>query len=192
MAESSIPLTQHHTLLIEPDDAHLIAAARHDLRNFDALYKHYVAAVFRYLYSRTANVLDAEDITAQTFLIALETFDRFRGDGHFRAWLFGIARNKVVDLYRKRKPELPLDDAANTPTGQDPLLSAIHLEQKAAVANIIAALTDEEQELLRLRYLAEMSYREIANLLQRNEDAVKKTTYRLLARIQSQLEDPNE
>ncbi|HWR65435.1 MAG TPA: RNA polymerase sigma factor [Bellilinea sp.] len=191
MAESSIPLT-HHPLRIEPDEAQLITAARHDLRNFDALYKHHVTAVFRYLYSRTGNVLDSEDITAQTFLIALETFNRFRGDGHFRAWLFGIARNKVVDLYRTRKTELPLDDAINTPTGEDPLLSAIRLEQKAVVAAIIAALTDEEQELLRLRYLGEMSYREIANLLQSNEDAVKKTTYRLLARIQSQLEDPNE
>jgi RNA polymerase sigma-70 factor (ECF subfamily) len=191
MAESSIPLT-HHPLRIEPDEAQLITAARFDLRHFDAIYKYYVSAVFRYLYSRTGNVHDAEDITAQTFLVALETFNRFRGDGHFRAWLFGIARNKVVDLYRKRKPELPLDDAISTPTGEDPLVNAIRLEQRAVVATIIAALTDEEQELLRLRYLAEMSYREIANLLQRNEDAVKKTTYRLLARIQSQLEDPNE
>ncbi|MHB1118895.1 MAG: RNA polymerase sigma factor [Bellilinea sp.] len=176
----------------ETDESDLVEAARKDLREFGVLYKRFVTPVFRYLYSRTGNLHEAEDITAQTFLIALETFERFRGDGHFSSWLFGIARNKVIDHYRQRKPVVPIEDAASEAENTDPLIAAIQSEQAAAAAKLIKTLDEEEQELLRLRFLAGMSFREIAHLLRRNEDAVKKTTYRMLARLQSQLEKSDE
>ncbi|MHB8193301.1 MAG: RNA polymerase sigma factor [Bellilinea sp.] len=191
MAESSTTLT-YQSFETETDESDLVEAARKDLREFGVLYKRYVNPVFRYLYSRTGNVHEAEDITAQTFLIALETFERFRGDGHFSSWLFGIARNKVIDHYRQRKPVVPIEDAASEAENTDPLIAAIQSEQAAAAAKLIKTLDEDEQELLRLRFLAGMSFREIAHLLRRNEDAVKKTTYRLLARLQSQLEKSDE
>lgn len=191
MAESSTTLT-YQPFETETDESDLVEAARKDLREFGALYKRYVTPVFRYLYSRTGNVHEAEDITAQTFLVALETFEHFRGDGHFSSWLFGIARNKVIDLYRQRKKIVPIEDAVSEAENSDPLIAAIQTEQAAAAAKIIKTLDEEEQELLRLRFLAGMSFREIAHLVKRNEDAVKKTTYRLLARLQSQLEKSDE
>ncbi|MHB8819850.1 MAG: RNA polymerase sigma factor, partial [Bellilinea sp.] len=112
MAESSTILT-YQSFETETDESDLVEAARKDLREFGVLYKRFVTPVFRYLYSRTGNLHEAEDITAQTFLIALETFERFRGDGHFSSWLFGIARNKVIDHYRQRKPVVPIEDAAS-------------------------------------------------------------------------------
>lgn len=191
MAESGLTLT---FLPIETDAelTSLITAARKDPHEFGALYQRYVTPVFRYLYNRTGNIHEAEDITAQTFLIAYETFNRFRGDGHFSSWLFGIARNKVIDHYRHRKFDVSIDGTASDQVDTDPLAKAIHAEQSALLAKLIQTLNEDEQELLRLRFLAEMSFREIAHLLQRNEDAVKKTTYRLLARLQSQLEDNHE
>ncbi len=191
MAESDFALTFHPTDA-ETDLTSLITAARKDPHEFGALYQRYVFPVFRYLYNRTGNIHEAEDITAQTFLIAYETFNRFRGDGHFSSWLFGIARNKVVDHYRHRKFDVSIDGTASDQVNTDPLAKAIHAEQSALLAKLIQTLNEDEQELLRLRFLAEMSFREIAHLLQRNEDAVKKTTYRLLARLQSQLEDNHE
>ncbi|MHB1337477.1 MAG: RNA polymerase sigma factor [Bellilinea sp.] len=191
MAESSTILT-YQSFETETDESDLVEAARKDLREFGVLYKRFVTPVFRYLYSRTGNLHEAEDITAQTFLIALETFERFRGDGHFSSWLFGIARNKVIDHYRQRKPVVPIEDAASEAENTDPLIAAIQSEQAAAAAKLIKTLDEEEQELLRLRFLAGMSFREIAHLLRRNEDAVKKTTYRMLARLQSQLEKSDE
>lgn len=188
MAESSIPLTPK-TFETEPGEIELIEAARKDILEFGGLYKRYVTPVFRYLYSRTGNVHVAEDITAQTFLIALETFDRFRGDGHFSSWLFGIARNKAIDYFRQQKSAAMAEDAADETETNDPLIAAIRSEEASIVARAIRSLTEEEQELLRLRFLAEMSFRDIAHLLHRSEDAVKKTTYRLLARLKSQLED---
>ncbi len=170
-------------------EAELIQAARQDRRAFGELYKLYVDRVFRYLYSRMGSVPEAEDITAQTFLAALESFDRFRGDGHFAAWLFTIARNKAMDHYRKAKKSAPIEDVSQLPAKDDPLYTAvIQSEESARLAAIIRQLPDDERQLLQLRFLAEMTYGEMGHFLNRSEQAVKKSTYRLLARLQSQLE----
>ncbi len=78
MAESSIELRSVKDDR-EPEEFELIQAARRDPKAFGGLYLRYVESVFRYLYSRLGNVHEAEDLTAQTFLAAFESFDRFRG-----------------------------------------------------------------------------------------------------------------
>jgi RNA polymerase sigma-70 factor (ECF subfamily) len=187
MAESGKELVSQK---IEPDSDELkmIRAARQDPREFGELYRLYVEQVFRYLYSRTGNVHEAEDITAQTFLAALESFDRFRQEEHFASWLFAIARNKMMDYFRQRKHTASFDEVEEVCVEGDLLNKVIQSEQTAALSKLIQELPEAERELLRLRFLAEMSFPEIAHFLHRNEDAVKKTTYRLLARLQSQLE----
>jgi RNA polymerase sigma-70 factor (ECF subfamily) len=191
MAESSIALISEK-INRESDELRIIKAAREDPKVFGELYKLYVAPVFRYLYSRIGNVHEAEDITAQAFLVAFESFDRFREDRHFASWLFTIARNKAMDHFRQRKNISSIDEAANIPTENDPLTGVIQVEQMAALSKLIRALPEEDRELLRLRYLTAMSFPEIAHFLHRNEDAVKKSIYRLLARLHSQLEVSNE
>lgn len=80
----------------EADELALVQAARRDPRLFGELYLRYVERVFRYLYSRVGSVPEAEDLTSQTFLAALESFARLRQDGHFAPWLFAIARSKAI------------------------------------------------------------------------------------------------
>lgn len=173
------------------EEQQLIQAARQDPRAFGKLYKLYVSRVFRYLYSRLGNQQEAEDVTAQTFLTAFESFERFRG-GHFAAWLFTIARNKATDHFRRQKPSIPLEPE-HTPSDKiDPLSQVIQSEQNTRLAGLIRQLTEKEQQLLQLRYLAEMTYAEMGDFLHRSEQAVKKATYRLLARLQSQLEETND
>lgn len=191
MAESSIVLISEK-INRESDELRIIKAAREDPKAFGELYKLYVEPVFRYLYSRVGNVHEAEDITAQAFLVALESFDRFREDRHFASWLFTIARNKAIDHFRQRKNLSSMDEAANIPMENDPLYGVIQLEQMATLSKLIRALPEEDRELLRLRFLAAMSFPEIAHFLHRNEGAVKKSIYRLLARLHSQLEVSNE
>ncbi|MCE5207368.1 MAG: sigma-70 family RNA polymerase sigma factor [Chloroflexi bacterium] len=191
MAESSIGLKSEETNR-ESDEIRIIKAARQDPTAFGELYKLYVGQVFRYLYSRTGNVHEAEDITAQTFLTAFESFDKFRQDEHFASWLFTIARNKAMDHFRQRKNISSFDEVDDIPVENDPLLDVIQSEQAAALSNLIWALPEEDRELLRLRFLAAMSFPEIAHFLHRNEEAVKKSIYRLLARLHSQWEVSNE
>ena len=190
MAESSVGLTSETTDR-EALELRIIQAARQDPKAFGELYLLYVEQVFRYLYSRIGNAPEAEDATAQTFLGAFESFDKFRQDRHFASWLFTIARNKAVDHFRQRKNIPSIDEAVDIPVNNDPLSGVIQSEQAAALSTLIQALPEEDRELLRLRFLADMSFPEIAHFLRRNEEAVKKSLYRLLARLHSQLEVSN-
>lgn len=190
MAGSDIALISEADL-DAPDEIRMIKAAREDPKAFGALYQRHVEQVFRYLYSRVGNIHEAEDLTAQTFLAAFEAFDRFRGERHFISWLFTIAHNKAMDHFRQRKAITPIDEAGNIPVEDDPLYAVIQSEQMAALSGLIRALPEEERELLRLRYLADMSFPEIAHFLHRKEDAVKKSIYRLLARLHRQMEVSN-
>lgn len=191
MAESSVVLTPDK-IGCETDEARLIRAARQDPRAFGELYRLYVEQVFRYLYSRIGDVHEAEDVTAQTFLAAFETFGRFRQDGHFASWLFTIARNKATDHFRRSKNIASTEAVDEIPIENDPLCSLIQSEQVATLAKLIRALPETDRELLRLRFLAGLSFSEIAHFLQRNEEAVKKSIYRLLARLHGQMEVPHE
>jgi RNA polymerase sigma-70 factor, ECF subfamily len=176
----------------KPDEAGLIAAAKKDPGEFGQIYHLYVQSIFRYLYSRIGSLPEAEDATAQTFLAALEALDRYRHEGHLAAWLFSIARRKAMDHFRTQRPQVPLENAENVSSETDVLQQVIQAEQIAALAKLIAALPEEEHELIRLRYIAGLSFSEIGRLLNRNEAAVKKSLYRLLARLQSQLEISHE
>ena len=191
MAESSMELTSEKIDRMT-DEIRIIKAARQDPKVFGELYKLYVEQVFRYLYSKIGNLHDAEDVTSQTFLAAFESFDKFRQDGHFASWLFGIARNKAMDHFRRRDRSSHIEVSSEIPVEDNTLASMIKTEQAEVLSKLIQALPEEDRELLRLRFLAEMSYPEIARCIHRNEEAVKKTTYRLLARLHSQLEVSNE
>ena len=174
------------------DDAALVAAARSDPAAFGRLYDRYIQPLFRYLLGRLGSVHEAEDITAQTFLAALEAFPRYRHQGHFAAWLFSIARNKVIDHIRQQPRQASLDDAVEIPVETDLLQQVIKSERSAALVRLVSSLSPEERELVQLRYVAGLSFSEIAVLLERKEDAVKKALYRLLARMQSRLEESHD
>ena len=169
--------------------AQLIEAARKGPNEFGELYLLYAQPVFRYLFSRIGTLSDAEDATAQTFLAALERFPKYRHDGYFASWLFSIARNKAMDYFRNRRKETPLEEAEFIPADGNMLQQVIKTERIAALSKLIRALPEEEQELIRLRFVAELSFAEIGHLLGQKEDTVKKSIYRLLARLKVQLED---
>jgi RNA polymerase sigma factor (sigma-70 family) len=106
--------------------------------------------------------------------------------GYFSAWLFTIARNKARDHYRRRPTE-PLEE--NHPDkAEDPLAQVIRSDQVKQLAEIVSSLDEEEQELIGLRCVADLSFAEIGASLGRKEDTVKKAFYRLTARLQRQLE----
>lgn len=176
----------------QPEEHHvsqIIAAARQDPRMFGDLYLLYAQPVFRYLYSRMGNVPEAENATAQTFLAALERFPKYRHDGYFASWLFSIARNKAMDYFRKQRKETRLEEAEFIPADGNILQQVIKTERIAALSKLIGTLPEDEQELIRLRYVAELSFAEIGHLLGQKEDTVKKSLYRLQARLKVQLED---
>lgn len=166
----------------------LIAAAKSDPAAFGRLYDRYLQPVYRYLYSRLGDAHSAEDVTSQTFIAAYEALPKYREQGQFTAWLFRIARSKMNDHFRRNRYEVELEAAERMTAGEDALGSLIQDEELIRLRSVIRNLNLEEQDLIRLRYVADLSFVEIADLLGKREDAVKKTMYRLLARLKSQME----
>lgn len=170
----------------------LIQAARDDPQAFGKLYQRYIHQIVRYLYSRLGNTRDAEDVAAQTFMAAFEAFGSFKREKYFSSWLFTIARNKSVDHYRKSRPVVPLDESILISSYDAPEKFLERSDELNEIARLIRELPDDEQELMRLRFVAELSFPEMAALLHRRTGAVKKTVYRILARIKAQMEVGNE
>ncbi len=178
---------------ITDNSAELAQEAKTDSAAFGRLYDLYVQPVYRYLYSRVGSVHEAEDLTSQTFIAAYEALPKYRERGLFAAWLFQIARSKMNDQFRKRRREVPLheeplEEAREFIEREDYLGQVIHAEDITRLRAIIRDLDGNDQELLRLRYIAKLSFAEIAELIGKREDTVKKTLYRLLAQLKDQME----
>ncbi len=160
---------------------------------FAELYRQYLNLVYRYLYLKVGNTAEAEDLTSQVFLAALEGLPRYRHQGHFAAWLFSLARRKAADYYRGA-PLTELDHGEREPAAPeaDLLGRVIQQEELQALSRLISALSEDERELLRLRFAARLSFEEMAAVLERKTSAVKMALYRLLERLETQLEASHE
>lgn len=166
----------------------LSTAAKNDPAAFGKLYDHFLQPVYRYIRSRVATNQEAEDITSQTFIAAFEGLRGYRERGFFSAWLFRIARSKLMDHFRRGKIELPLETLENLGESADALGRVARDEDARKLVRLIRGLDDGDRELIRLRYVAELSFAEMAEVLGKREDAVKKSLYRLLANLKSQME----
>jgi RNA polymerase sigma-70 factor (ECF subfamily) len=146
------------------------------------LYRDNVQAIYRYVYYRVGNQNVAEDLTAETFLRAIEGLDRYVYRGvPFRAWLYRIASARVVDHLRAQAREnvQPLDAIRH---GHDPGLESsvsTQLEIEKLTA-LLPRLTDEQQQVLILRFLSGHSVEETAALMDKTSGAIKSLQHRAL------------
>lgn len=167
-------------------DSALVAAAQRDPAAFEALYARYVRAVYRYCARRLDDPDAAADATAAVFERAWVALPRFR-DRSFRAWLFRIAHNEVIDHYRRatRRRHAPLDAAAEVvspdPTPQD--LSDL-ADDRATIDGLLARLPPSQRRVVELR-LAGLDGTEIAFALGRTREAVKMLQFRAVRNLRS-------
>jgi len=152
------------------------------------IYDAYAKPIYRYHYSRVGNSADAEDLTSQTFMAVLEALPHYQHRGRFTAWIFQIARNKVMDHFRRNHNVRDVTEWMADHAQAD-ALEAIHQnESRAKLKSLVHMLDDDERELLRLRFTAELSFVQIGQLLGRSEDAVRKSIRRILDRLGVQME----
>ena len=174
-------------------DNDLARLARHDHDAFEALYRRYVTPIYRYCYARTDNVTDAEDLTAQTFLAVTESIDRYREARNFPAWLFGIARHKCADHHRAAyaKRQQSLDDIEFAdPEPEDAEERLIRNSILECVERLLAYLSPDRLEALRLRYWGGLSMREAASVMQRSEAAFKMLVSRAISDLRERCVTP--
>ncbi|MFN8384555.1 MAG: sigma-70 family RNA polymerase sigma factor [Anaerolineales bacterium] len=155
------------------------------------IYDAYAKPIYRYHFSRVGNAPDAEDLTAQTFLAVLESLVRYQHRDNFTAWIFQIARNKLMDHFRRNHSQGEIHESVVDPAQGDVLEALVRDESRARLKSLLHLLDEDERELIRLRYTAELSFVEIAQLLGRKEDAVRKAVRRILDRLSIQMEAQN-
>ena len=156
------------------DETHLIQQALTDTDAFAELYRRHITRVYRYHMAHTGNVKDAEDLTSQTFIAALEGIGSFRGTGSFAAWLMGIASRKRLMFFRGSPPEIPLGDALDYPSPDLPTdKAATQRMQLESVARALRQIPPDRAEALILTYFGRLSHAETGRLLNKTEAAVK-------------------
>ncbi|MFZ3150109.1 MAG: sigma-70 family RNA polymerase sigma factor [Anaerolineaceae bacterium] len=158
--------------------------------DFSELYRRHVSSVYYYLYSRVQNIADAEDLTSETFITALETRHRLRDPSKLTPWLFTIARNKAMDYFRRtrRHPNQNYNEELDQSLVLKRYDNNLEQDRLIELERLITGLKPIEQEYLRLRLIAELPFNEIATILRQPEHRIKKSYYRLLERLQAQVE----
>ncbi len=158
---------------------------------FATLYNRYYPAVYRYIRYRVDDEDLAADLTAQTFLRALDRLHTFHPErGTFAAWLFRIARNQVNSHYRwrKRHPQVPIERAETIPDEKRSMQTLVEIrEENAALQKALRSLTPRERDLLGLKFASRLSHREIAALTGLKENHVGVILYRALRRLRALL-----
>jgi RNA polymerase sigma factor (sigma-70 family) len=162
------------TQTAEQDDTELARQAIHSVEAFAELYRRNVTRVYRYHMAHTGHSKDAEDLTSQTFIAALEGIRSFRGSGSFAAWLLGIASRKRLMHFRRRKPEVSLDEALDYPSPGTPTdQAAIQQLQLESISRALKQISSDRAEALILTYFSGLSHAEVGRVLNKSEAAVK-------------------
>lgn len=175
---------------IELDESALIEQAKSDGEAFGRLYELYVDRIYNYVYYRTGNTHDAEDLTARIFYRAIRHIGNYEDRGApFAAWLYRIARNMVANWYRDDKSSrlLPLETADGRGDQLGPEAAIESMEDKDALLAAIRQLSPDRQELLILKFVERMPNAEIGQIMGRTEGAIKLLYYRTLRSLREEL-----
>jgi RNA polymerase sigma-70 factor (ECF subfamily) len=173
-------------------EAQLVERAKMDPNAFSELYERYVDRIYAYVYYRTGDPRDAEDLTARVFYRALAHLPEFNQTGApFVAWLYRIAHNLVANWHRDktRHPEVPLDLWQSAPLQEGaPHTQAERAETQRDLLEAIRALPWDRQQLLILKFVDGLSNLEIGKILGRSEGAIKSLYHRTLLSLREELE----
>ncbi|MBU0494306.1 MAG: sigma-70 family RNA polymerase sigma factor [Chloroflexi bacterium] len=175
------------------DEARLIARAKKgDPAAFAELYDRHHEAIYTYVYYRVGGDAPvAEDLTGDVFVRLVEHIDRFTYQGRpIRAWLYTIARNLVTDHRRTqaRVTIAPLSDSLCDREHSQPAAVVQQRLDQECLATALQHLTEEQQQVIVLKFIEGQSNAEIAALLDKTEGAIKSLQHRALAALRRAIE----
>ncbi len=185
-------VSQEPSPLAHLNEAELVALARAEPAAFGELYERYVRRIYNYIFYRTGNHHDAEDLTARVFARALQHIPTYKDRGvPFSAWLYRIAHNLVVNWHRDRgrRQVVPLDDqAANSLRTEAPERATELREEQELLLAAIRALPQDRQQLVVLKFVERLSNAEIGQIMGRSEGAIKSLYHRTLISLRDEYE----
>jgi RNA polymerase sigma-70 factor, ECF subfamily len=174
--------------MVTEDDHELLRDAIDNRETFAELYRQHVNKVYRYFIFKVGNQLDAQELTSQTFLAALENITSYRGEGSFASWLFGIASRKAAQFYNQQKiTSKELDEEI-----QDCLPSPEQsTEQGLEFSRILRALdhlSNDRAEVIRLHFFSGLTSAEVATTMGKSEPAVRMLIHRSINDLKKRLD----
>lgn len=162
-------------------------AARGDQDAAAALFDHYYPRLYRFAFARLNHEQGAEDVASETFARVLRDLDRFRWRGSgFEAWIFRIAKNLIIDRYRRGDREVLENEVVEAllPVETDgPESRTLADEQRREVAALIERLPEEQREVVLLRFAGELDTHEVASTTRRNANAVRQLQFRAITNL---------
>jgi RNA polymerase sigma-70 factor (ECF subfamily) len=187
----NISLTAYHQTKEQiSQENDLVAQAQKDTSHFAVLYKRYYQQIFLFALKRVESEDTAADVTQQVFLKALINLPKYRNVGlPFSSWLFRIARNEMYDMFRRNKVQMVVSIDKD---GIGEIIAEIGEEpghDHTALHSALGSLTDEEMELIELRYFEKRPFKELSEILSITENYAKVKTYRILDKLKEKLKN---
>lgn len=169
----------------------LVSRARAgDREAFGALVEQYRDNVYRLAYRMCGNAYDADEAAQEAFVAAWRALPNFRGDAKFSTWLYRLTTNAAIDVMRREKRHQTVGDGEMIEVADDadsPQETVERTEQQEAVQEALATLSEEYREVLLLRYMEELDYAEIAEVLKLPSGTVKSRINRAKAALKAAL-----
>ena len=176
----------------ELDDSELVKLSKEDKGAFGELYERYMPKMYSYIYYRTSNQHDAEDLTARVFFRAMSHIGNYVDKGlPFQAWLYRIAHNLVANWHRDqgRRKIIALDDyVSHSLKSESPDQLTEELEEQEELMDAIKRLPEDRQQLLLLKFIDQLSNAEIGEIMSRTEGAIKSLYHRTLLSLREELQ----
>jgi RNA polymerase sigma-70 factor (ECF subfamily) len=162
-----------------------------DKEAFGELYLIYLDRIYRYIFFRVnLDKATAEDLSESVFIKAMQHIGTFTTEkGNFQAWLYRIAHNTVIDHYKSYKQTTSLQEHTVSHDQIETLEEALDIKNQIEnVTKAMKHLTDEQREVIILRFIEDLPPRQIALIVDKHEDAVRAIQYRALQTLRKQLQ----
>lgn len=153
---------------------------------FAALYNDNIKKIYDFVYFKTLNKELTEDLTSQIFLKVLKNISQFKSD-NFAAWLYTIARHTIIDYYRSNQVTKNIEDCWDLADSIDLVDNTHDSLQLEKIREAMKFLSASDRELLIMRLWLDLSFKEIANTLEKKEATVKVSFGRAINRLRQKV-----
>ena len=186
--QSAKSSTNPPTPLTSQTDLELLEGLRNGSEtHFSELYNRYFQRIYSFVYTRTRNHLDAEDIAQETFTVVFRSFESYRGTSSLVSWIYGIAKNTLSNRLRRAKleadrlSELPVEVLRQAGGLGDcnPEENLQMARYARAVCEQLESASDWQSEIFFMRHFENLSIQEISDRTDRSSDAVRSSLYRM-------------
>lgn len=174
--------------MLEGEDNLIRRAKNGEEESFGRLYDHYISPIYRFIMVKVNNKAEAQDLVHEVFLSAWQNLKNYQHKGHpFSSWLYQIARNKVIDHYRTKKihtsfENLDEDILQVVGVAESRLDRILNLEK---VKEAIARLSPEQQDVVIMKFVEDLSNEEIAKALNKSEGAIRLLQHRAINNLKT-------